>query len=105
MLEEVVGEVVNLGYNFESHLPRRKGRIDALDGERYRIDGRALISDVAETLGVSITNTTAHTIGGLPMNQLRHLPRPGESIAISGYRFTVEAVSEKGVTTIVAEPA
>jgi len=104
VLEEVVGEAVNLGYNFEAHLPRRKGRIDALDAERYRIDGRALISDVAEALGVSITNTTAHTIGGLVMNQLRHLPRSGESIAISGYRFTVETVSEKGVTTIVAEP-
>ncbi len=38
------------------------------------------------------------------MRQLPHLPRSGESIVISGYRFTVEAVSEKAVKSIVAEP-
>ena len=104
VLEQVVGEVVNLGYNFEAHLPRQKHRIDELGAERYRIDGSALISDVAEALGVSFAHPNVHTIGGLVMNELRHLPQPGESIAISGYRFTVEAVSEKGIKSIIAEP-
>ncbi len=105
VLEEVVGETVNLGFNFESHLPRRKGRIQALEGERFRIDGRVLISDVAERLGISIPNGTVHTIGGLLMSRLRHLPQPGESVQISDYRFCVEAVSEKGIKNILVEPS
>ena len=38
------------------------------------------------------------------MSQLRHLPQPGESIVISGFRFSVETASEKGIKSIVAEP-
>jgi CBS domain containing-hemolysin-like protein len=105
VLEQIVGEVVNLGYNFEAHLPRIKGKIDALGGDHYRVDGRALLSDVAEALGVPLANTTVHTIGGLLMRQLRHLPRPGESLVLAGYRFTVETVSAKGVTSVVVESA
>jgi magnesium and cobalt transporter len=105
VLEQIVGEVVNLGYNFEAHLPRIKGKIDALGGDRYRVDERALLSDVAEALGVPLANTTVHTIGGLLMRQLRHLPRPGESLVLAGYRFALETVSAKGVTSVVVESA
>ena len=105
VLEEVVGEVVNLGYNFEAHAPRLKGRIEELGGNRYRIDGRALLADVSEVLGLSLSDTKVHTMGGLVMRQLRHLPRPGESTVISGFRFTVEDVSEKAIKSVVAEPA
>ncbi len=104
VLGQVIGEVVNLGYNFESHLPRHKGKIEQLDGEHYRIDGRALLADVADVLNIAFTNTTVHTIGGLLMNQLRHLPQPEESIVVSGYRFTVETISEKGIKSIIAKP-
>jgi len=103
VLEEVIGEAVNLGYNFEAHVPRRRGRIHKLEGERYRIDGRALLLDVADTLHVPLANTTVHTIGGLLMHQLRHLPRPGESTVMAGFRFTVEKVTEKGVASVIAE--
>jgi len=104
LLEQVVGEVVNLGYNFEPHLPRRKHSIIDLGENCYRVDGRVLLSDLSERLGVSFASTTAHTVGGLMMNQLRHLPQPGEHVVIPGYRFTVEAVSDKGITSILAEP-
>ena len=104
VLEVVIGKAVNLGYNFGAHLPRRKGRIEKLERERYRIDGRVLLSGVADALGAPFTNSTVHTIGGLMMRQLRHLPQPGESGVISGFRFTVETVSEKGITSLIAEP-
>lgn len=103
VLERVVGEVVNIGYNFEAHQPRQKGRIFEIGKERYQIDGRTLISDVAEMLGISLAYTNVHTIGGLVMNELRHLPRQGESVVISGYLFTVDEVSEKEIKTLIAE--
>jgi CBS domain containing-hemolysin-like protein len=105
ILEEVLGEVVNLGYNFEAHLPRKKGKIERLEAEHYRIDGRALLADVAEALGTTLAYPEVHTIGGLVVRQLRHLPTPGESVVLSGYRFTVESVSEKTVRCLLVEPA
>jgi len=104
LLEQVLGEVVNLGYNFEAHESHYQAVIEDLGDGRYRIDGRVLLSDLFEQLGITLPHAHFHTIGGLVMTQLRHLPRPGESIIFAGYRFTVEAVTEKGVRHIVAEP-
>lgn len=104
VIEQVVGQAVNLGYNFENFLPRKHGKIDELEDERYRIEGRVLLSDLNERLGTPFDYTSVHTIGGLMMKQLKHIPKPGESLMVSGFRFTVETVSEKGIKTILAEP-
>ena len=105
VLERVVGEVINIGYSYEAYIPRRKGKIEKLGVGRYRIDGRVLISDVADATGILLADTTMHTIGGMLMNRLRHLPKPGESVVISSYRFTAEEVTDKGIQTITVEPA
>jgi putative hemolysin len=103
VLERVVGEVINIGYSYEAYIPRHKGKIEKLGAERYRIDGRALISDVADATGILLTGTTMHTIGGMLMNELRHLPQPGESVVISDYRFTVDGVTDKSIQSITVE--
>lgn len=104
VLERVLGEVVNLDFNFEAHVPHGKGHINKLGDEHYRIDGRALIYDVAESLGITLTHEYVHTLGGLLISEFRHLPRVGESMVISGYRFSVEEVSDKSITSILVEP-
>jgi CBS domain containing-hemolysin-like protein len=105
VLERVVGEVINIGYSYEAYIPRHKGKIEKLGVGRYRIDGRVLISDVADATGILLANTTMHTIGGMLMDSLRHLPKPGESVVVSSYRFTVDEVTDKGIKTITVEPA
>ncbi|MGB5585372.1 MAG: hemolysin family protein, partial [Gammaproteobacteria bacterium] len=97
VLERVVGDVINIGYSYEAYIPRHKGKIEKLGTERYRIDGRVLVSDVANGTGILLTDTMMHTIGGVLMHKLRHLPRPGESVIISGYRFIADEVTEKAV--------
>ena len=104
LLEEVLGEVANLGYSFDAHVPRQKGRIEELGEERYRFKGRVLLLEAAEALGISLPYPKVNTLGGLLMERLRHLPQPGESIIVSGYRFTVEETSETRVKSIIAEP-
>jgi len=104
LLEEVLGEVVNFGYNFEAHLPRRRGHMERIDEDRYRIEGRTLISDVAEELGLSLDYPGVHTIGGLVTSQLRHIPATDEAVVLSDYRFRVEQASDKGVVSLIAEP-
>jgi CBS domain containing-hemolysin-like protein len=96
ILEEVVGEI-DVGYDFEEYLPKRKRVFEMLDEETYLMDARLPISEVNEVLGTSLPVAESHTIGGLVMVRLRHIPRQGEFITESGFRFTVEEATERSV--------
>ena len=104
ILEEVVGEI-NVGYDFEEYLPRRKRIFEMLDEETYLMDARLPISEVNELLGTSLSAVESHTIGGLMMARLRHIPREGESITDSGFRFSVTEATDRAVVKLRVEPA
>jgi len=99
ILEEVVGEI-DVGLDFEEYLPRRKRRFEKLNNEVYLMDSRFPISEANEVLGTSLPATESHTIGGLVMVRLRHIPREGEFIEEGGYRFTVEQATERSVVKL-----
>lgn len=102
ILEEVVGEI-DVGYDFEEYLPRRKRVFELLDEDVYLMDSRLPISEANEVLGISLPATESHTIGGLVMARLRHIPGEGESIVESGYRFTVVEASERSIVKLRVE--
>jgi CBS domain containing-hemolysin-like protein len=104
ILEEVVGEI-DVGYDFEEYLPRRKRGFDTLGEDTYLMDARLSLSEVNEVLGTSLPAGEAHTIGGLMMSRLRHIPSEGESFAEDGFRFTVTEASERSVVKLRVEPA
>jgi CBS domain containing-hemolysin-like protein len=104
ILEEVVGEI-DVGYDFEEYLPRRKRIFEMLDEETYLMDARLPISEVNEVLGASLPAVESHTIGGLMMARLRHIPGEGESIVESGFKFTVTEATERAVVKLRVEPA
>lgn len=97
VLVEVVGEVVNVGYTFEGHLPRRKYSVEQLDDGSYLLDGRVSITDANAALDITLPATDVHTVGGMVISHLRHIPQPGEFVIQAGYRFIVEEVSERGI--------
>jgi CBS domain containing-hemolysin-like protein len=103
ILEEVVGEI-DVGYDFEEYLPKRKRIFEMLDEETYLMDARLPISEVNEVLGASLPIGESHTIGGLMMARLRHIPVEGESITESGFRFTVAEASDRAVQKLQVEP-
>ncbi len=104
ILEEVVGEI-DVGYDFEEYLPRRKRIFEMLDEETYLMDARLPISEVNEVLGTSLPAVESHTIGGLIMARVRHIPVEGESIVESGFRFTVTEATDRAVVKLRVEPA
>ncbi len=104
ILEEVVGEI-DVGYDFEEYLPRRKRIFEMLDDETYLMDARLPIAEVNELLGTSLPAVESHTIGGLMMARLRHIPGEEESIVESGFRFTVTEATERAVVKLRVEPA
>jgi len=103
VLEEVVGEI-DVGYDFEEYLPRRKRIFEMVDEEVYLMDSRLPISEANEALGVELSAKESHTIGGLVMARLRHIPKEGEFITESGYRFTVQEATERTIVKIRVEP-
>lgn len=103
ILEEVVGEI-NVGYDFDEYLPRRKRVYEMLDEEIYLMDSRLPISEVNETLSIDLPSKESHTIGGLLMARLCHIPKEGEYIIESGYRFTVQEATERTVVKLRVEP-
>jgi putative hemolysin len=103
VLEEVVGEI-DVGYDFEEYLPRRKRIFEMVDEEVYLMDSRLPISEANEALGVELPAKEYHTIGGLVMARLRHIPKEGEYIIESGYRFTVQEATERTIVKIRVEP-
>lgn len=105
ILEEVVGEI-DVGYDFDEYLPRRKRNFEMLseEDETFMMDARLPISEVNEVLGASLPAVESHTIGGLLMARLRHIPKEGESIVESGFRFTVTEATERAAVTLRVEP-
>ena len=103
ILEEVVGEI-DVGYDFEEYLPRRKRIFEMLDEETYLMDARLPISEVNEVLGASLPAVESHTIGGLMMSRMRHIPREGEYMVEAGFRFTVTEATERAAVKLRVEP-
>jgi len=104
ILEEVVGEI-DVGYDFEEYLPRRRRIYEMLDEETYLMDARLPISEVNELLGTSLPAVESHTIGGLMMARLRHIPVEGESIVEAGFKFTVTEATARAMAKLRVEPA
>jgi CBS domain containing-hemolysin-like protein len=103
ILEEVVGEI-DVGYDFEEYLPRRKRIFEMLDEDTYLMDARLPISEVNEVLGTSLPAGESHTIAGLLTARLRHIPQQGESIIEAGFRFTVEEATDRSIVKLRVEP-
>ena len=103
IVEEVVGDI-DVGYDFDEYLPRRKRVIENLGDGCYRIDSRLSVSEVNEVLEINLNSRVSHTIGGLVMAQLGHIPKRGESVSEMGFRFSVEEVTERAIVTLRAEP-
>ncbi len=103
ILEEVVGEI-DVGYDFEEYLPRRKRIFEMLDEETYLMDARLPISEANDVLGTNLPAGESHTIGGMVMARLRHIPQQGESIVESGFRFTVAEATDRAIVKLRVEP-
>lgn len=102
ILEEVVGEI-DVGLDFEEYLPKPKHRFEKLNENVFLMDSRFPISEANEVLGIGLPAKESHTIGGLVMARLRHIPKEGEFIEEAGYRFTIEQATERRVVNLRVE--
>ncbi len=104
IVEEVVGDI-DVGYDFEEYLPRRKRIFETINDNTYLIDPRLSVSEVNDLLEINLNTKSSYTIGGLIMTQIGHIPEIGESMTEQGYRFIVENRTDKAIVMIKAEKA
>lgn len=102
IVEEVVGDI-DVGYDFEEYLPRRKRIFETIDEDNYLMDSRLSVSEVNDLLEINLNTKVSYTIGGLVMNQLGHIPEQGEFMIEQGYRFSVEERTDKAVVKLKVE--
>ena len=103
ILEEIVGEI-DVGYDFEEYLPKRKKIFEMLGEDIFLMDSRLPISEASDVLNTELPTKESHTIGGLVLARLRHIPKEGEFAIISGYRFTVKEATERAIIKLRVEP-
>jgi CBS domain containing-hemolysin-like protein len=102
IVEEVVGDI-DVGYDFEEYLPRRKKVFETLDDNSYLVDSRLSVSEVNDLLDIHLNTKVSYTIGGLVMNELGHIPDYGESMTEQGYRFSVHKRTDKAIVKLKIE--
>lgn len=102
ILEEVVGEI-DVGYDFEEYLPKRRRIFEMLAEDIYLMDARLSIQEANDVLDIQLPSNDAHTLGGLVLNRLRHIPKPDEYIVECGYRFTVTKASDRAILKLRVE--
>lgn len=103
IVEEVVGEI-DVGYHFEEYQTRHQRTLEPLGDGCFLVDARLSITELNETLGARIPTTDFHTVGGLLLGRLRHIPKVDEQIKEGGFRFTVAKASARAILEVRVEP-
>jgi CBS domain containing-hemolysin-like protein len=102
ILEEVIGEI-QVGYDFDEYRPKRKRQCERLAEDIYLIDSRVSISEVNELLEINLTASEFYTLGGFIEARLRHIPKVGEHLIDSGWRFSVAEATERAILKLRVE--
>ena len=96
IVEEIVGEIDDerdLGPAVEA---RRDGGLN--------VRGSVSLEDLADH-GVQVEDPSVNSVGGLVFARLGRLPRPGDSVVVDGWRFTVEATRGTRIVLVAVDPA
>jgi putative hemolysin len=94
LLEEMVGRVVDeLGQPSEEYV--------AIDEHTTRVDGGMSIHDLRNELEIELPEGEYETVAGFVLDQLGHIPREGETVALDGYRIAVSDVKGVKIESVV----
>jgi len=92
-LEELVGEIVD---EHDDEDPE----VQPLPNGESMVDAGMSISDFNEHFGLSLDDKEFDTVGGFLFGILEHVPVPGESVDVEGWRLVVEALEGRRITSV-----
>ena len=102
VFEEVVGEI-DVGYDFDEYHPKQRIYIEHESENSHLMSGRTPISEVNDLLYAKFPGEEAHTIGGLIISRLLHIPTAGDSVVVQGHRLSVLEADERTVLKVRVE--
>lgn len=97
LIEEIFGELQD-EFDIEAQPP-----IKILSKDKILIRGDMLIDELNEVLHLYLPSEEIDTIGGLALNELRHVPEEGERLRISDVTLTVASMDGHGVASVSME--
>lgn len=96
IVEEVVGEIVD-------ETDRENPFVEQERENVWLVDGRFPVEDAAE-LGWPVEDSSDYeTIAGWLMNTLDSVPQVGEELTLGGYRFKIQAMRRRRISTVRVE--
>jgi CBS domain containing-hemolysin-like protein len=98
VLEELVGPI-------QDEFDRETPPITPLGENAFEVEASCPLDVLAETCMMEIPETDAETAGGLVLDLLGRLARPGDSVSINGHRLTVLRADPTRIRKIRVEPA
>lgn len=99
ILEEVVGEINDEYDEAPPHILRQR------DGS-YRVQARIAVAQFNKELRLALPESDDYeSLGGLILDQLKHIPRTGEILTLGNVTIEVAAASERRVEEVVVRLA
>ncbi len=98
IMEEVFGEILD-EYDEETLL------IKPLGDDSYLLDARLPIDDLNELLDTSFEDDTYESLGGMVYQVMGKIPRQGETVIHSSFKFTVEKVRAQRILLVRIDPS
>lgn len=95
LVEELVGEIYD-------EFDRGKPNVARLNETDYEINGRVLLEDVSEILGINLDEEDVSTLGGYIFTRLGRKPKTGDEIEFDGYMFQVAEVAGTRIVKVKA---
>ncbi|MFQ5719433.1 MAG: hemolysin family protein [Acidobacteriota bacterium] len=97
VIERVIGEIKD---EFDATGPRLGHRPDG----RIRLKADETLADINARHGLDLVAKEARTLGGLIMESLNRVARPGDRVDLASCRLVVERVHGRHIETVLVEP-
>ncbi len=96
VLEQIVGDID------DEHDPEEAENIQVQDDGRIIVLALTRIDDFNEYFDIALSDEEYDTVGGLIMHELGRLPRKGEVLEVSGFRFNVLRADRRRIHALEA---
>jgi CBS domain containing-hemolysin-like protein len=94
LAEELIGEI-------QDEFDQEVAPIRELGANQLRVRGDLLLAELTQHYGVELGDEETDTVGGLVMNRLGQIPKPGDLVESDGIKFEVESVEGLAVGTMI----
>lgn len=98
VLEQIVGEIED-EHDFEEDPPIFKH-----SAHEYTAKARTTIQEFNDYFGSDLSSEAFDTMGGLVVSAFGHLPKRGEQIRVSRFRFTVKRADSRRIHLLGVQP-